>query len=447
MAENVLVPGKPRLGWLVDGDETTPDIAVMLEDTGSQIEVTVPTKGMFGRDDPYRRWFSDSISFGDDPDRTKYAYRPPAIIQVHDKDGPVVLVGCRSSGHWMNLTGPGQGKIVASFAILGARHLNYSRINGLRAEFPALASWTGLRSVRTEPKTDGTGRVQRVEVILDSPPSQSLSRRMNLALRPTWRTSYPDTVGTFAAHDVVELMTATKVPRPWEDHIDQLAAIRELLALSAWRRFGFSRLAVNRGDDPERVLSGDAIGERWAEASTHRLPKHEPWSRAPDFLFSYDDIGDTGVRRWIRLRDHFQRSLRPLVGLTDQPNSYLEVKLVQSGIALEALGYQIAVDQGKVKQGKRLQQTYADAIRTILNDMVYVPLTDPGDWVTRSTDHYRGTKHADNQTPDAVEAANTMRENLLVARFWLAGRLGVKREVLESRLERDPMANPYISTD
>lgn len=214
MAENVLVPGKPRLGWLVDGDETTPDIAVMLEDTGSQIEVTVPTKGMFGRDDPYRRWFSDSISFGDDPDRTKYAYRPPAIIQVHDKDGPVVLVGCRSSGHWMNLTGPGQGKIVASFAILGARHLNYSRINGLRAEFPALASWTGLRSVRTEPKTDGTGRVQRVEVILDSPPSQSLSRRMNLALRPTWRTSYPDTVGTFAAHDVVELMTATKVPRP-----------------------------------------------------------------------------------------------------------------------------------------------------------------------------------------------------------------------------------------
>lgn len=164
-------------------------------------------------------------------------------------------------------------------------------------------------------------------------------------------------------------------------------------------------------------------------------------------MFSYDDIGDTGVRRWIRLRDHFQRSLRPLVGLTDQPNSYLEVKLVQSGIALEALGYQIAVDQGKVKQGKRLQQTYADAIRTILNDMVYVPLTDPGDWVTRSTDHYRGTKHADNQTPDAVEAANTMRENLLVARFWLAGRLGVKREVLESRLERDPMANPYISTD
>lgn len=447
MAENVLVPGKPRLGWLVDGDESTPHVAVMVEDTGQQIEVTVPTKGMLDRDDPYARWFSAGISFGDDPDRTKFAYRPPSNILVEGKDGPVVLVGCRSSGHWMNLPGPGQGKIVASFAILGARHLNYSRINGLRAELPALAPWTGLRSVRTEPKTDGTGKVQRVEVTLDSPPPQALSRRMNLALRPTWRTSYPDTVGTFAAHDVVELMTATKDPRPWEDHIDQLAAIRELLSLSAWRRFGFSRLAVNRGDDPERVLSGDAVGERWAEASTHRLPKHEDWSKTPHFLFSYEDIGVVGVRRWIRIREHFQRGLRPLVGLTDQPNSYLEVKLVQSGIALEALGYQLAVDQGKVTPGKRLQQTYADALRTILDDMVYVPLTESEAWVVRSTDHYRGTKHADNQPPDPIEAANTMRENLLVARFWLAGRLGVKRKDLESRLERDPMSNPYVARE
>lgn len=443
---NVLEPGRPRLGWLFDGDESTPEIAVMVEDTGSQIEVTVPTKGMGGRDDPYRRWFSAGEHFGDDPDRTRYAYRPPSSILVADKDGPVVLVGCRSSGYSMNI-GAGQGKIVASFAILGARHLNYSRINGLRAELPALAPWTGLRSVRTDPRTDGAGKVQRVELVLDSPPSQALSRRMNLALRPTWRISYPDTVGTFAAHDVVELMTATKNPRPWEDHIEQLAAIRELLSLSAWRHFGFSRLAVNRGDDPQRVLSGDAIGERWAEVSTHRLPKHESWSKAPQFLFAYDDIGRAGVGRWIRMREHFGRSLRPLIGLMDQPDSYLEVKLVQSGIALEALGYQLAVDRGNVRQGKRMQQSYADAMRTILDDMVYVPLADPEDWVARSTDAYRGTKHADNQAPEAVEAANTMRENILVARFWLAGRLGVKRKVLESRLERDPMSSPYVASD
>lgn len=445
MVENVLLPGKPRLGWFIDGDESSPEIAVMVEDTGSELVLTLPTRGMSGRNDPYRRWwFGDATHVGDDPDRTKYSYQPPAIAMVHDSDGSIVLVGCRS-GAVREGVAAGRGQIVADFAVLGARHLEYARINGLRAEMPALTPWTGLQSVQIEPYTDGRGRVRSVGVALDAPPTEALSRRMNLTLRPTWRTSYPDTVGTFAAHDVVELMTATKAPRPWEDHLDQLAAIRELLVLSAWRPLGYSRLAVNRGDDPERVLSGDAIGDRWAEVSTHRLPKHESWSATPQFLFSYSDIGATGVRRWIRLRDHFRRAIRPLVGLADEPRTYLEVKLVQSGIALEAIGYQVAVDLGKVKLGKRMQMSYADALGAVLADMSVIPLEDPEGWIVRSSDHYRGIKHADNQPPDPVDAANTSRENLLVARYWIASRLGVSAAVLQARLHREPMSRPYMA--
>lgn len=44
--------GDPRIGWMIDGDPTTPEIAVMLERTDEAIQLTIPTKGMFGGDDP-----------------------------------------------------------------------------------------------------------------------------------------------------------------------------------------------------------------------------------------------------------------------------------------------------------------------------------------------------------------------------------------------------------
>src|SRR6188472_1734673 len=98
---------------------------------------------------------------------------------------------------------------------------------------------------------------------------------MNLTLRPTWRTSHPDDMGTFAVHDVVQLQTTVKQPSSLENHLREHVAVRELLVVSAWKRFGFSRLLVNRENDPETVVSGDPIDARWAEMITHRLHKPE----------------------------------------------------------------------------------------------------------------------------------------------------------------------------
>ena len=56
MSTNELKSGEPRLGWFVDGDPQTDRIAVMLRDTGSAIELTVPLRGMLAREDPYGRW-------------------------------------------------------------------------------------------------------------------------------------------------------------------------------------------------------------------------------------------------------------------------------------------------------------------------------------------------------------------------------------------------------
>ena len=447
MGDNVLVEGKPRLGWFVDGDPETPEVAVMLQDTGEQILLTMPTQGLSGRrQGPYDRWFTPGARFGDDPGRTRRSYEPPRVVMFLDNDGPVVLVGCRAGGGGSNL-GAGVGLIVPNFAVLGGNNLKYDKVNGMRSELPGLALWSGQRSVTTKSETDAGGRVQKVDVSLDSPPQIPLARKMNLTLRPTWRTSYPDNIGTFAAHDVVELVTTAKRPRSWDYHLEGHVAMRDLLVLAAWRRFGFLRLTVNREDDPQRAMSGDPIGPRWAEVATWRLPKHEAWGQDPPFLFSYHDIGPAGVRRWLRMRSHFARAIQPLVAIADQTDAYGGTRMVQSGIALEALGYQIELDRGGSNLDRRGQLSYAKALQVILDDMPLVPLPDVEDWKQRSRECYVSVKHPDHGMPDSLVLANTLRENLLVLRVWLASRLGCARAALEARIGSDPLSTRYVKID
>lgn len=343
--------------------------------------------------------------------------------------------------------GAGLGLIVPNFAVLGGTNLRYDKINGMRSELPGLALWSRLRSVHTKSQTDAKGRVQKVDVSLDSPAAISLAHAMNLTLRPTWRTSYPDNLGTFAAYDVVELETTTKRPRSWEDHLKEHIAMRELLVLAGWRDFGFLRLSVNREDDPERAMSGNPIDSRWAEVVTHRLRKHEAWARDPRFLFTFNDIGAAGVRRWLRTRSRFARAIQPLVAIADQRDAFWETRMAQSGIALEALGYQIDVDHGGSNLDSRGQLTYKNALEVVHGDMNTFPLDDVDGWKQRSHDCYMSVKHPDREPPDSLVLANTLRQNLLVLRVWLSSRLGCPKSILDRAIERDPLSSEYVMID
>lgn len=411
----------------------------MLQNTGKRIVLTLPIKRL-DREDPYFRWFGRGINFGDDPSRTKFSYKPPSVLLFQDERGDVVLVGCQPVGMSSNLA-VGAGRIVPNFAVMGGQSLKYERINGLRAEIPGLAQWTRIKSVQTTPTTDKDGRVQRVDVKLDSPPAIRLSRSMNLTLLPSWRTSYPDKVGTFAAHDVVQLQTEKRRVTSWEEHLDGHLGLRDLLVVSAWHPFGFSRLWAHRDDDPETVLSGDLIGPRWAEAITYRLRQHVDWVKDPRFLFTFDDVGTAGVHRWLKLRRQYIRAIQPLIAIADRKDAFWETRMVQSGIALEALGYQLAVDSGRNPSKK---VTYKTALDHLLDDLVYNPISDVEDWKGRSTACYMGVKHADRSLPDSLVLANTLRENLLLLRLWIAGRLGVGSATLQARLRLDPHSNEYV---
>lgn len=445
MAKNELVPGEPRLGWFIDGDPDTNQIAVMLRDTETAIELTVPLQGMFSKDDPYGRWWSSGVKFGDDPDRTKYSYRPPRVLLMNDVHGPVVLVGCRSTGSTSSFRA-GRGHIVANFAVLGGRHLNYEKIQGLRTEVPALAAWTRLSSMAVETETDRDSRIQSVRMTLTNAEATLLSRTLNLEMRSTWRTERPN--GGFLAYEGVELETSVQHARTWEDHLQVHGAVLELVSIAGWRPFGISSVKVLSTDDPDRNWAGGAMGARWLSVVTHRLPKQKAWVKDHRFLYPYPEVGPRGISRWLRLRKNYGRVLGPMLNILRSDDRWGHPSLVQSGIALEALGYLIDVEKNDgANLNGRQQMNFKPGLRVILADMKVKPFEDTEGWIERADASYMGAKHPDRLEPDSLVQINTLRENLLILRFWIGLQLGVKPKSLSEALKMDPLANEFVLMD
>lgn len=445
MADNVLIEGKPRIGWMIDGDPDTPQLSVMLELTGEQIVLTVPMQGMLASSDPYARWFSRGIEIVGDG-QVVGPTDPPRVLKFYDYSGVVMLVGCRTAGYNSNMAA-GAGRIVANYAVLGEYPLDIEEINGVRTEMPALAAWTRLTSTRRETVTDEEHRVQELTLTLRSPAATKLASSKNLTMRPSWRTSIPER-GTLATHDVVQLVTGTRRRDSWNANLASHRALQDLLSVSAWRAFGFSRIEVGvRNESPADPDPRFALepAMRWSEVVTHRHRLHEPWKTEPRFLFTYADIGARGVRRWLKILNTYERAMLPFISMIDQRGMFVQTRVLQTGIALEALGFQLASEVVPHALNSRGQINYNDALQMIINDMPVVPLDDVAAWRERSRLSYMGVKHADNPMPDMLTVANAYRENALVLRYWLAARLGCSEAVLRDRLSMDPLADEYVA--
>ena len=441
MAKNELIVGEPRLGWFIDGNKETDSVAVMLRDTGTTIGLTVPLQGMFESTDPYARWWSPGVMFVDDPNRSKHSYHPPKVLLMHDHTGCVVLVGCRATGSNNNFH-VGQGQIVANYAVLGGRSLKYEKVNGLRAEVPALAAWTRLSNMMVDVTTNESNRVQSVQMTLTNAPEMKLARPLNLTMKSSWRTENPR--GSFLAYEGVKLETHVAQPREWDDHLHLHGDVLDLVSLAAWQPFGFASIEVLRTDDPVMSSGGTILSERWSSVATHRLPRHEPWVKEPRFLFPWSEIGPRGIARWLKLRTDYYQAVSPILNVLRSDHLWSHASAVQSGIALEALGYLIDMRKhGGAHLNARKQINFKPALQVILDDLTEPPFTDTADWKRRANEVYMGAKHPDRSEPDSLVMLNTLRQNLLIIRYWIAQQLGATPKSLCEGLRTDPLAREF----
>lgn len=434
--KDTLPVGSSRLGFIYDGRHDSPDVACLLENDGKSIRLTVPWSGNYARE--YRAWFSDGdILFDHAP------HEPvPERLFFRDRLGRVALIGCRSVGfNDVIPRGDGAGRIHADYAVMGADQADrYSRICGLRSEVQGLGEWMGIRSVHRRHIVKG--RV-RVEVVAEPPPPQRLNSRLNATAQASFRIirSVPDET---TVRESTSIQTQVTSPREWNDHLAFHMAIRDLISISAWRAATFESHAVLHVQDPLRVLSGQTVGEKWNPVATHvtGIPA-EKSAQKLNFLFKFDDLKTAGISRWLRVRENFSRGVEPIVASLNFPAGSIETSAVELCIGLEALGFQLAREQGLSKT-KSDALTFAERVERVGSSVPYPLPFQIADLAKRSADVYNGLKHANRKRPDFVDTLNVWRELVVLFRFWVAARLQVPARTVKSNFELDRMQHAYV---
>lgn len=438
--DNKLDVGQSRIGLMIDGLPETPRVAVKLERTRNEIEVTIPF--LDGHSDVYQYWFSSGIMYGDDPHKTKRRYEPPESIGFYDANGSVGLVGSRAAGSKTNVGADiGEGRIVFDYMILGANSgAAYESINGLRSEVEGLGTWIGLRSLNAEQELKD-GRLAAVNLRLQSSPAIRAGRRLNTEFQSNWRYGPGAGPDQTTISERMQVSTQIKKSVSWKDHFRVHFTLRDLLRVAAWRPLNFVSHETMSTSDPLRTIDGKAHGSQWLPVITYRTGITEMATKlnGMDFLFSYNDVGSKGPGRWINLSDQFERGLTPLVGLLELEGASLEAHLAQVGIGFEMLGYDLLIEAGWSKTGAKAVN-FAGKVRAVssaVGDMLPFSADDFPDLIRRT---YVGIKHADNVRPDFQEMHLAYRQSIQVFRAWVALRLGVPKVKLKAALERDPVS-------
>lgn len=432
--KNELRRDDPRVGFCWDDGvrETYPG---MIHDTGKEIRLTVP---YIDSEVMRRRFAGRGILWGDDPDGTQYEYELPQVVWFADDSGHLCLIGPhRSSSTLGSSFGVDRGTASFRFAVVsGQRGHSYLRINGMRTHLQGLDEWIPLSAVSHEREIKEISGHRDV-IRLEAQPSVRVGRRLNASIENWYSFTIHPYPGQSAISDQVHLRTDVSSPRPWDDHLQVHNGLRQLLMVAGWQRYGFTDVEVQRRSDPETVLSGDAIGDRWARVYTYSLERPTDTTRSR-FLFRFEDIGEPGISRWLALREDFGRGVAGMIHSIGRTGSALETTFSEAAAAMEHIGHGIAVEK-RESPGQQIRVH----LRRITSELVANIGFDPDDWVLRFADAYRSVKHPDHDDPEPLELLNLLRETRLVFRAWVATRLGLNRSALESRIKSDSLSRPY----
>lgn len=429
---NDLAEGTRRTGDLFDAYPDTPEVKVTLERTKAGIDLTIAWSSP---DVPYADWFLRNGGYleGTEPDVSRPV---PKRVLFHDSHGAVLLVRCWAQGYHANAFGPGSGTLRARAAILDVeRDIEFERPHGIQTEISGLRQWLGVTSwVEALDKHSPPGIAIRS---VNRPATEiGLFDGVTLRLSPYWQYVPDRGSDRRVLLDAVHCVTQSSEPVGWDDHLNLHHAIRDLLVLSLWENESCVPVSAMRKDDPLKTLDGKSHGDQWRKIVVPAEPRVSQHSGFPKHLIRYDEIGPEGLRRWIAVRESFARALDPVISSIDIVEAHPHTLLAHTGPGLEALGYLLLMRDGNSEgaaRGASLRRRF-DRILVDVGDTLPFEGTA---WAAQTVATYNALKHANRREPDELDVLQTWAESVMVTRAWVALEVGVPRDVVRVRLERD----------
>lgn len=364
----------------------------------------------------------------------------PSSLRFHGTAGTYVLEDCRGAGGSVSSLGTSLTRIRSPRVVeAGSGTVGYAAVDGMTSEIDGLSSWTELSTVTQTLERDPVAVVLRAE----NKPEIPLGGSLNATVESSFSFNPSPKGNVYGITDVALLRTRSEDLLAYREHAAVHHMVQDLMCL-VYGRPCFSRVAsIKREDDQPYAEPGDAR-RTWREVHEPSFGRSvdgaEPLDRGKaQPLFRLADVDAAKLTDWIDHWDLWSRPTWIAVTTMFQRGTTVEAKLLQIGVALEALGYALWQEDGKpggnsTPKYPDLLECVTDAARVVHHE-IYGP-DGAESWRTSFNLAFKGTKHADNPLPDGLDASRFARQGLNLMRAWLGTRLGVPENVLVTGLER-----------
>lgn len=442
---NVLVEGQPRIGWVSwEGNDDAKPFPAMLEDTGVVLRLRLPFPPGLPFDYPLYCWWVESTDVRKEANSFSFVSRNvdrvPRLLRFWDLSGSVILVGCHYLGYCESFVRGvcAEGRVQVQYAVLGAQHSNYARVNAVRTRSPGISKWFGLTGFATNRVTDEQGRLQSLTFEVDKHDTILVRKRLNLSVNPSW--SGTSGHQHFEIDGPVYVETQVSKPRTWEEHLLEHERLLNLACLSAWQPFRFTEIFASRDEDPQSMYTGQKESRKWNPVVTHRGYQDVPGiPDNPRFLFRFSDIGMDGVRNWLRLSEECGEAIALLMNILRSGQAWNPIHVLSVGAMLEEIAAYILKNKG-MEASRDNWVSYESQMKAIIEDLPLIPFDNPEGWAKNTRDIYTASKHAGNDKPDLLKQLEVVREGILAARIWIACKLGAEPALFKGCLQLDPLA-------
>jgi hypothetical protein len=370
---------------------------------------------------------------------------PERLVFV-DSRGVVGLDGCAIRRATRRGNQPSLVEVHADHSIqLKRPRSDFTLVNSVRSEIAGLATWVTTKSVvEKETYLDNDDLITSVVFKAKADSAKVVGTADGLRFVPFFDATSARSLSG-GRHEIVEKMfveTRVEDVIDLEVHLKTHRNLQELLVIAYGEPCG-QRLSwlASSAKPSERIMSRTGSGDVWrgvistwcgrgdADAPMEVPRKHT--------LFDYPDIGAAGVKRWIEESSEWARVVGPLVLWHFHSGNSVEVELLQIGVAVEALGYKIAVRKGLIQPGG--SQSFPQYLKRIGEDLKCdvgpvikggphngVPAHDNYEaWSEDFNNLYKQAKHADHPLPNGLHAVIAARSGARLLRMWLAVEFGV----------------------
>jgi hypothetical protein len=242
----------------------------------------------------------------------------------------------------------------------------------------------------------------------------------------------------------------SKVPLPYQEFHDKFGILKRLLEIAYEQPLPSSEIharpcastsantAHKQDENSDSFDQDPRFYDNWAISDA-------PLPSLGNPLFSFDDIGNEVIKKWIKLFYHFSGGLSAFCAEIESPaQTPYETRVILTSCALEYLGSQMLTDYKcywikNIKNKGKHPAHFHDQVATIIDSLSqtgFIDIKHQECWTQTITKMYNGTKHFDRTGISAEEGYAYLLEAIRLIRYWVAYQIDCPLSIIAKDIQR-----------